>query len=81
MPYQSREYLPDSVKNHLPSHAQDLYLKAFNNAWHEYADPSKRRDAGSSLDAVCARVAWTAVKKEYEKNEETSQWIKKEELL
>ncbi|WP_408005875.1 ChaB family protein [Rickettsia hoogstraalii] len=30
MPYKNNNDLPDSVKNHLPSHAKDIYREAFN---------------------------------------------------
>jgi cation transport regulator ChaB len=33
MPYRSHGELLGSVKDSLPSHAQDLYREAFNNAW------------------------------------------------
>lgn len=32
MPYQQLENLPESVKNHLPKHAQEIFRAAFNNA-------------------------------------------------
>ena len=31
MPYDRRSELPDSVKDHLPGHAQDIYKEAFKN--------------------------------------------------
>ena len=37
MPYASIEDLPPPVQAHLPLHAQEIYLGAFNNAWIEYA--------------------------------------------
>jgi cation transport regulator len=66
MPYRSNQELPDSVRNALPSHAQDIYREAFDSAWDEYSDPSKRR-GNKSLEEVAHRVAWAAVKKQYEK--------------
>lgn len=36
MPYASIEELPPSVANYLPTHAQELYRAALNNAWNEY---------------------------------------------
>ena len=56
----------DSVKNSLPSHAQDIYREAFDNAWSAYQDPAKRR-GNESLEEVAHKVAWAAVKKKYEK--------------
>ena len=39
MPYADISDLPASVRSHLPTHAQEIYLAAFNNAWEEYAEP------------------------------------------
>jgi len=33
MPYSNDAELPDSVKDNLPNHAQDIYREAFNSAW------------------------------------------------
>jgi len=43
MPYKDVNELPESVRNSLPKHAQEIYLAAYNNAWEQYADPEKRR--------------------------------------
>jgi len=71
MPYRNNQQLPDSVKNNLPSHAQDIYREAFDSAWNEYADPSKRRSSESQEEVAhkvaWVKVAWVAVKKRYEK--------------
>ncbi|HSX07465.1 MAG TPA: putative cation transport regulator ChaB [Candidatus Saccharimonadales bacterium] len=69
MPYQRPSELPESVTNVLPDHAQEIYLKAFNNAWDEYKDPDDRR-GDSSREEVAHRVAWQAVKKTYEKGKD-----------
>lgn len=66
MPYQHIDELPDSVKNVLPNHAQDIYKEAFNSAWEEYKNPEDRRD-DAGREEVAHRVAWSAVKKRYEK--------------
>ncbi len=60
--------LPENVKKVLPSHAQEIYLKAHDNAMEEYKDPSKRR-GDESLEEVAHKVAWAAVERMYEKNE------------
>lgn len=73
MPYSSIKDLPDSVRNHLPEQAQTIYLEAFNHAWDEYEDPKKRRGS-SSLEEIAHKVAWAAVKKQYEKDEKTGTW-------
>lgn len=66
MPYRSNADLPLDVRNVLPVHAQDIYRAAFNSAWTEYGDPSKRRD-NASQEEVAHKVAWAAVKAKYEK--------------
>ncbi len=76
MPYKSKSDLPDRVKHVLPSHAQEIYLKAFNSAWDEYDQPEERRE-NSSREETAHRVAWSAVKNEYEKDEGSGKWKKK----
>ncbi|WP_237057607.1 putative cation transport regulator ChaB [Microbulbifer sediminum] len=66
MPYRSRNELPASVRNVLPENAQDIYQEAFNSAWEEYARPEDRRGDASREETAHA-VAWSAVKKKYEK--------------
>ncbi|MGI8483212.1 MAG: ChaB family protein [Thermomicrobiales bacterium] len=65
MPYDKRGDLPDSVKDNLPAHAQDIYKEAFNSAWDEYHQEEGRAH----------RVAWGAVKKAYHKNDQ-GDWVK-----
>ncbi len=77
MPYQSNTDLPDSVKEHLPSHAQNIYRSAFNSAWKEYKDPEKRR-GHSSREEVAHKVAWNAVKEKYEKTDQ-GDWKRSDE--
>jgi cation transport regulator len=42
MPYTEIRELPDAVKHHLPKHAQEIFLAAFNHAfegnWHRKPD-------------------------------------------
>lgn len=66
MPYKNLTELPESVREHLPTHAQEIYLAAFNNAWNEYRDPGERRGK-ASREEVAHKVAWAAVKRKYEK--------------
>ena len=48
MPYDRITELPDSVKDNVPKHAQEIYKEAFNSAWDEYKDSDERRgDAGA----------------------------------
>jgi len=73
MPYDTLKALPASVRDHLPRHAQEIYFKAFNNAWWEYRHASKRRQA-VSREQTAYRVAWAAVAKAYKKDERSGKW-------
>ena len=75
MPYNSRSELPKQVKDNLPPHAQDIYKEAFNNAWERYKNPEDRR-GNVSREEVAQKIAWSAVKKKYKKNEQ-GEWIEK----
>ncbi|MDF1522985.1 MAG: ChaB family protein [Trueperaceae bacterium] len=67
MPYATIEDLPDSVRDNLPEHVQDIYKEAYNSAWDQYADPEDRRgEAGR--EETAHRVAWAAVKESYKKD-------------
>jgi cation transport regulator len=76
MPYKSVDELPNSVRENLPEHAQEIYKEAFNNAWEEYKAPSERRE-NASLEATAHRIAWSAVKKKYKK-EKSGEWVVKD---
>jgi cation transport regulator len=67
MPYDSIRDLPRSVRDNLPKQAQQIYRKAFNSAWRQYADPARRR-SGGSREETAHRVAWAAVEKVYSKH-------------
>jgi cation transport regulator len=73
MPYANIIELPESVRNNLPDHAQEIYLKAYNNAWNEYKEASSRR-GNSSREETAHKVAWAAVEKLYRKNAKTGRW-------
>ena len=60
MPYKSRADLPESVRDNLPAHAQDIYKEAFNSAWDQYGRDEERAH----------RVAWGAVKRQYHKGDD-----------
>ncbi len=68
MPYTNVKELPDSVRDNLPEHAQEIFKEAFNSAWDEYGHNEQRAFA----------VAWSAVKQEYQKDDKTGKWKKKE---
>jgi cation transport regulator len=67
MPYNKRSELPDSVKDNVPAHAQDIYKEAFNNAIDQYDGDEERAH----------RVAWAAVKDKYKKDQSSGKWKKK----
>ena len=75
MPYKNLSDLPDSVRDSLPRHAQEIYQAAYNSAWDQYADPDERR-GDDSREEVAHKVAWAAVKNDYEKKGD--RWVKKE---
>ena len=75
MPYKGLSDLPESVRNVLPKHAQEIYQAAYNSAWEQYDQPEERR-GDASREETAHRVAWAAVKKQYEKNEKTGKWRK-----
>ena len=64
MPYDKRADLPDSVRDNLPAHAQDIYKEAFNSAWEQYDQDEARAH----------RVAWGAVERSYHKNA-SGKWV------
>lgn len=75
MPYKTINELPESVRNVLPEHAQDIYKEAFNSAYDEYDTPEERR-GDADREETAHRVAWSAVKKAgYEKGQD-SKWHK-----
>ncbi len=76
MPYDKNSELPETVRENLPEHGQDIYRKAFNNAWEQYKDPSERR-GDASREETAHKVAWSAVKNEYEKDPE-GKWVRKD---
>lgn len=69
MPYQANRDLPDSVRNHLPVHAQDIYREAFNHAYAAHAGEGDR-ERRSHI------IAWSAVKHGYVK--EGEQWVRRQ---
>ena len=64
MPYSSNQTLPPAVRAHLPSHGQDIYRAAFNNAWEEWHDEVRAH-----------RIAWSAVTRRYVKDD--GEWFPK----
>jgi cation transport regulator len=68
MPYRSTLDLPPPIREHLPIHAQEIFMASFNDAFEEYAG---RADG----EAIAFRVAWAAVKRKYRKIGD--EWIEK----
>lgn len=56
MPYAKNSDLPTPLRKVLPSHAQDIYRAAFNDAYEHY---------GADREPIAHRVAWAAVKRRY----------------
>jgi cation transport regulator len=77
MSYKRKSDLPKQVRDNLPNDAQDIYRKAFNSAWEQYKDPEDRR-GDASREETSHKVAWNAVKKEYEKDDKSGEWKKKD---
>jgi cation transport regulator len=86
VPYADIGDLPPSVRAHLPRHAQEIFLAAFNHAWDEYAEsaiaPSMARGPRLDLiadhpdrETVARKVAWAAVKRRYVKL--GADWVEK----
>ena len=60
----------------LPVHARRIYKSAHKNALKQYKTPSKRRGGKrQSREQVAHKVAWSAVKRKYEK--EGDSWVSK----
>lgn len=66
MPYESTEDLPDSVRKHVPQHGQEIYKEAFNSAEDQYGEEDRAH-----------RMAWSAVKYKYRKDEESGRRVSK----
>ncbi len=73
MPYQTVQDLPINLREILPAHAQEIFVKSFNNAWQEYQDAANRPE-NISQEEIAFRTAWNAVKKKYAKNKRTGKW-------
>jgi len=69
MPAKTKSDLPSRVRNVLPPKAQDIYRDAYNKAFEEYKDKSKRRGS-ESREETAGKVAWSAVKGKYKKGDD-----------
>lgn len=75
MPYHTIKDLPQNLQETLPTHAQEIYIKAFNNALKEYQDKEKRQYPSEDPEQVAHKVAWAAVKEKYHKDEKSGKWV------
>ncbi|MCT2537845.1 ChaB family protein [Aquibacillus koreensis] len=66
MPYNSITDLPAQVSKPLPKHAKEIFKEAFNSAEEQY-----------QKEETAFKVAWSAVKEKYSKND-NGEWVKKE---
>jgi len=64
MPYK-KDNPPERIK-HLPKHAQEIWIAAYNSAYEQYEKDEERAN----------KVAWAAVKKAYIKTQD-GKWVKK----
>ncbi len=67
MPYDNLSDLPDSVRNNLPKHAQEIYRAAYNSAEEQYGEEERAH-----------RFAWSAVENKYDKNDQGN-WVEKKD--
>ena len=67
MPYKEINDLPESVREHLPKHAQEVYKSAYNSAEKQYGEES-----------TAHKVAWSEVESKYKKDEVSGNWVPKD---
>ena len=72
MPYRVNADLPDSVRHHLPDHAQGIYREAFNHAYAAHAGEADR-------ERRAHMIAWAAVKRTYVKQGDA--WVRAEQAI
>jgi cation transport regulator len=68
MPFDKISELPEQVDD-LPEHAKEIWMEAYNSA-HEHSTSSRNKDK------TAAQVAWSAVKNEYHKDDDSGEWVK-----
>lgn len=74
MPYEKLSDLPDPVKDNLPTHAQEIFLAAYNSAFDEW----DKDQTEAPREVYANNVAWAAVKRTYHKND-AGEWVEKKE--
>lgn len=75
-PYETIEDIPEIVRDDLPDEALEIYREAYQEAWEGYTE-----EEGGELGqhAVAHRVGMTAVENEYALDEDTGEWLSREE--
>lgn len=76
MRYQNKSELPETLQLTLPEEAQDVYIRAFNDATREET-PTPGGEL--SQDAAAHSVAWQAVEREFERSAHDGKWYRKGE--
>lgn len=75
MKYESIQDLPHILRDVMPDEAQEIYLKAYNDAWENYEE-----EEGGELnrDGVAHRQGIHAVENEYLLDQKTGNWVPRE---
>ncbi|HVO67208.1 MAG TPA: ChaB family protein [Syntrophales bacterium] len=77
MPYEKLIDLPVNVRAHLPENAQEIYRASFNSIWEQYNHEEEWPHRVTWAAVRAHRIAWAVVKEQYEKDEKTGNWRKK----
>lgn len=70
--------IPRAGLDTLPQDAQALYVEVYTRSWNEFKSQS---DTGMSRQAVATRDAWTAVNREFVRDDETHLWHRRGEVV
>jgi cation transport regulator len=62
MQYETVKQLPVTIRDTLPDKAQEIYRKAYNQAWEEF---DKEDHRGLNQQGLAHQQAWMAVGQEY----------------
>jgi cation transport regulator len=62
MRFETIKQLPVAIRDTLPDKAQEIYRKAYNQAWDEFEEDDHR---GLNQQGLAHQQAWMAVKQEY----------------
>jgi cation transport regulator len=76
MQYETVKQLPVTIRDTLPDKAQEIYRKAYNQAWEEF---DKEDHRGLNQQGLAHQQAWMAVKHEYVFD--LDQWHRKGETV